>query len=147
MTIGEKLKDLPTASGIYIHKNEAGKIIYVGKAKNLRSRVRQYFQSSRNMDPKTRQLVRLITDFEFIVVDNEVEALVLESKTSHRGSGRRSRPAAGDKKSRRRRPPGSVVGGVGLLVDGSPGAAGLPLIQSSFTHHPTPTGGDLQVGA
>ncbi len=79
MTIAEKLKDLPTASGIYIHKNEAGKIIYVGKAKNLRSRVRQYFQSSRNMDPKTRQLVRLIADFEFIVVDNEVEALVLES--------------------------------------------------------------------
>ena len=79
MTIAEKLKDLPTASGIYIHKNEAGKIIYVGKAKNLRSRVRQYFQSSRNMDPKTRQLVRFIADFEFIVVDNEVEALVLES--------------------------------------------------------------------
>ncbi len=79
MTIAEKLKDLPTASGIYIHKNEAGKIIYVGKAKNLRSRVRQYFQSSRNMDPKTRQLVRFIADFEFIVVDSEVEALVLES--------------------------------------------------------------------
>ena len=79
MTIAEKLKDLPTASGIYIHKNEAGKIIYVGKAKNLRSRIRQYFQSSRNMDPKTRQLVRFIADFEFIVVDNEVEALVLES--------------------------------------------------------------------
>ena len=79
MTITEKLKDLPTASGIYIHKNEAGKIIYVGKAKNLRSRVRQYFQSSRNMDPKTRQLVRFIADFEFIIVDNEVEALVLES--------------------------------------------------------------------
>src|SRR5476651_114041 len=70
---------LPTDSGIYIHKNEAGRIIYVGKAKNLRSRVRQYFQSSRNMDPKTRQLVRLIVDFEFIVVDNEVEALILES--------------------------------------------------------------------
>ncbi len=79
MSIAEKLKDLPTASGIYIHKNAVGKIIYVGKAKNLRSRVRQYFQSSRNMDPKTRQLVRLIEDFEFIVVDNEVEALVLES--------------------------------------------------------------------
>ena len=79
MTIADKLKDLPTASGIYIHKNAAGKIIYVGKAKNLRSRVRQYFQSSRNMDPKTRQLVRFIADIEFIVVDNEVEALVLES--------------------------------------------------------------------
>ncbi|MEP6947470.1 MAG: excinuclease ABC subunit UvrC [Acidobacteriota bacterium] len=79
MTLDEKLKSLPVASGIYLHKNAAGKIIYVGKAKNLRSRVRQYFQSSRNMDPKTRQLVRLIADLEFIVVDNEVEALVLES--------------------------------------------------------------------
>ncbi len=79
MTIEEKLKTLPTDSGIYIHRNEAGRIIYVGKAKNLRSRVRQYFQSSRNLDPKTRKLVSLIADFEFIVVDNEVEALVLES--------------------------------------------------------------------
>lgn len=79
MTIADKLKDLPTAAGIYLHKNAAGKIIYVGKAKNLRSRVRQYFQSSRHQDPKTRQLVRLIADFELIVVDNEVEALVLES--------------------------------------------------------------------
>jgi excinuclease ABC subunit C len=79
MTIADKLKDLPTSAGIYLHKNAAGKIIYVGKAKNLRNRVRQYFQSSRHQDPKTRQLVRLIADFEFIVVDNEVEALVLES--------------------------------------------------------------------
>ena len=70
---------LPTDAGIYIHKNEGGKIIYIGKAKNLRNRVRSYFHSSRNHDPKTRQLVKLIADFEFIVVDNEVEALVLES--------------------------------------------------------------------
>lgn len=79
MTIAEKLKLLPTDAGIYIHKNAGGKIIYVGKAKNLRNRVRSYFQSSRNHDPKTRQLVKVIADFEFIVVDNEVEALVLES--------------------------------------------------------------------
>lgn len=79
MTIAEKLKQLPTSPGIYLHKNAAGKIIYVGKAKNLRNRVRSYFQSSRNMDPKTRRMVKLIADFEFIVVDNEVEALVLES--------------------------------------------------------------------
>ncbi|MCC6824678.1 MAG: excinuclease ABC subunit UvrC [Acidobacteria bacterium] len=78
-TLKEKLKTLPTRAGIYIHKNAAGKIIYVGKAKNLRNRVRSYFQSSRNHDPKTRQLVKNIADFEFIVVDNEVEALVLES--------------------------------------------------------------------
>lgn len=79
MTIAEKLKTLPTDAGIYIHRNEAGKIIYVGKAKNLRNRVRSYFHASRNHDPKTRQLVKLIADFEFIVVDNEVEALVLEA--------------------------------------------------------------------
>src|SRR3982750_1241409 len=79
MTISEKLKMLPTSSGIYLHKNADGKIIYVGKAKNLRNRVRSYFQSSRNMDPKTRRLVKYIQDFEFIVVDNEVEALVLEA--------------------------------------------------------------------
>lgn len=79
MAIADKLKTLPTSAGIYIHKNAMGKILYVGKAKNLRNRVRSYFQSSRNHDPKTRQLVKQITDFEFIVVDNEVEALVLES--------------------------------------------------------------------
>ena len=79
MTLAEKLKNVPTNAGIYIHKNASGKIIYVGKAKNLRNRVRSYFHSSRNHDPKTRQLVRFIADFEFIVVDNEVEALVLES--------------------------------------------------------------------
>ncbi|HEX6126333.1 MAG TPA: GIY-YIG nuclease family protein, partial [Pyrinomonadaceae bacterium] len=75
----EKLKSVPVAAGIYLHKNAAGKILYVGKAKNLRNRVRQYFQSSKNHDAKTRRLVRSIVDFEFIVVDNEVEALVLES--------------------------------------------------------------------
>jgi excinuclease ABC subunit C len=79
MTLDEKLKRLPAAAGIYLHKNSAGKIIYVGKAKNLRNRVRQYFQTSRNADWKARQLHKLIADFEFIVVDNEVEALVLES--------------------------------------------------------------------
>jgi excinuclease ABC subunit C len=75
----EKLKNLPISPGVYIHKNSDGKIIYIGKAKNLRSRVRSYFQSSRNHDFKTVQLVKRIVDFEYIVVDNEVEALVLES--------------------------------------------------------------------
>jgi excinuclease ABC subunit C len=79
MTLAEKLKNLPTRSGVYIHKNADGKIIYIGKAKNLRNRVRQYFQSSKNHDFKTKELVKRIADFEFIVVDSEVEALVLES--------------------------------------------------------------------
>jgi excinuclease ABC subunit C len=79
MTLEEKLKNLPAQPGVYLHKNAEGKIIYVGKAKSLKNRVRQYFQSSRNQDRKTRELVKRIADFEFIVVDNEVEALVLES--------------------------------------------------------------------
>ena len=58
MTLEEKLKNLPTGPGVYLHKDEAGKIIYVGKAKNLRNRVRSYFQSGRGHDPKTRELVR-----------------------------------------------------------------------------------------
>jgi excinuclease ABC subunit C len=75
----EKLKNLPVSAGVYIHKNADGKIIYIGKAKNLRNRVRSYFQSSKNHDLKTRELVKRIVDFEFIVVDSEIEALVLES--------------------------------------------------------------------
>lgn len=78
-SLEEKLKNLPVSPGVYLHKDEAGKIIYVGKAKNLRNRVRSYFQSGRGHDPKTRELVRRIRDLEFIVTDTEVEALVLES--------------------------------------------------------------------
>jgi len=79
LTLEEKLKNLPTSPGVYLHKDEAGKIIYVGKAKNLRNRVRSYFQSGRGHDAKTRELVRRIRDLEFIVTDTEVEALVLEA--------------------------------------------------------------------
>src|SRR5215207_9711567 len=79
LTLEEKLKNLPTAPGVYLHKDVSGKIIYVGKAKNLRNRVRSYFQSGRGHDRKTRELVRRISDLEFIVTDTEVEALVLES--------------------------------------------------------------------
>ena len=79
MTLDEKLQNLPTQPGCYIHKNAKGHIIYVGKAKVLRNRVRQYFQSSRAMDAKTQELVSRICDFEIIVTDTEKEALVLES--------------------------------------------------------------------
>ncbi|HMS40216.1 MAG TPA: excinuclease ABC subunit UvrC [Pyrinomonadaceae bacterium] len=79
MTLDEKIKSLPTDAGVYIHKNSDGKIIYIGKAKNLKNRVRSYFQSGKNHDKKTREVVKRIVDFEFIVVDTEVEALVLES--------------------------------------------------------------------
>ncbi|MEP6902762.1 MAG: excinuclease ABC subunit UvrC, partial [Actinomycetota bacterium] len=79
MTLEEKIKSLPLDAGVYLHKNADGTIIYVGKAKNLKNRVRSYFQSGKNHDAKTRELVKRIADFEFIVVDSEVEALVLES--------------------------------------------------------------------
>ncbi len=79
MTLEDKLKNLPLAPGVYLHKDAGGKIIYVGKAKNLRSRVRSYFQSSRNHDAKTRELVKRIKDLEYIVTDTEIEALILEA--------------------------------------------------------------------
>ncbi len=79
MSLTEKLKNIPTNPGVYIHKDGKGKIIYIGKAKNLKNRVRQYFQSGKGKGRKTNRLMTLIVDFEFIVVDNEVEALVLES--------------------------------------------------------------------
>ena len=79
MTLDEKLKNLPLAPGVYLHKDAGGKIIYVGKAKSLRNRVRSYFQSSRNHDAKTRELVKRIKDLEYIVTDTEVEALILEA--------------------------------------------------------------------
>ena len=83
MTLEQKLKEIPTSPGVYLHKDAAGKILYIGKAKNLRSRVRQYFQAGQlpqfGYDIKTRELVRQIADVEFIVTDNEVEALILEA--------------------------------------------------------------------
>lgn len=78
MSLEEKLKEIPTSAGVYLYKDSAGKIIYIGKAKRLRSRVRSYFQA-RPFDRKTDALVRQIADVEFIVTDNEVEALVLEA--------------------------------------------------------------------
>lgn len=79
MTLDEKLELLPAQPGCYIYKNARGEIIYVGKAKVLRNRVRQYFQNSRAMDAKTQELVARIADLEFIVTDTEKEALVLEA--------------------------------------------------------------------
>jgi len=72
------LDTLPTRPGCYIMKNASGTIIYVGKAVNLRNRVRSYFHDGHDQDHKTRQLVRNISDIEWIVVDSELEALILE---------------------------------------------------------------------
>ena len=75
----EKLSTLPDKPGVYLHKDDNNEVIYVGKAASLKNRVRQYFQSSRNMDSKVRALVSHITDFEYIVTGNEIEALILEN--------------------------------------------------------------------
>ena len=74
----EKLDSLPTKPGCYLYKDTTGQIIYVGKAINLRSRVRSYFHKSANHMGKTRRLVETICDLEYIVVESELEALVLE---------------------------------------------------------------------
>ena len=76
--IKDALKQLPDSPGVYIHKDSLGNVIYVGKAVSLRNRVRQYFQSSRNMEPKVRSMVSQISEFEYITVDSEMEALILE---------------------------------------------------------------------
>jgi excinuclease ABC subunit C len=79
MELREKVAELPLQPGVYLFQDAAGKIIYVGKARSLRPRVRSYFLESRVLDAKTGSLVREITDFEYIVVDNEKEALALEN--------------------------------------------------------------------
>ena len=75
-TIKHKLELLPDSPGCYLHKNKYGNIIYVGKAKNLKNRVRSYFRGA--YDTKTEALVSEIVDFEYIVTDSNIEALLLE---------------------------------------------------------------------
>ena len=85
-SVQDKLKQVPTEPGVYQFLNSAQKIIYIGKAKNLRNRVRSYFQKSKYQSPKNVTMVRHITDLEWIVVRNEVEALMTEAnliKTHH----------------------------------------------------------------
>ncbi|MEA5057671.1 MAG: excinuclease ABC subunit UvrC [Anaerotignum propionicum] len=76
--ISEELKKLPQKPGVYLMKNDKEQIIYVGKAINLKNRVRQYFQSNKNLTAKTRAMVPQIVEFEYIVTDSELEALILE---------------------------------------------------------------------
>ncbi len=79
MSLEEKLARLPDRPGIYIYRDAKAQVLYVGKAASLRSRVRSYFQESRPRDPKTDALVRQIRDLEYVVTDNELEALMLEA--------------------------------------------------------------------
>lgn len=78
MVTAEDLKLLPDKPGVYLMKDVNGKIIYVGKAVSLKNRVRSYFQSSRNLSPKTQSMVKQIDRLEYITTNTEVEALVLE---------------------------------------------------------------------
>ncbi|MFQ9614052.1 MAG: excinuclease ABC subunit UvrC, partial [Clostridium butyricum] len=73
-----QLKILPDKPGVYLMKNSLGEIIYVGKAKVLKNRVRQYFQNSKNHSEKVKAMVKNIAEFEYIVTDSEMEALILE---------------------------------------------------------------------
>ena len=77
--ITEELKKLPTSPGVYLMHNDRDEIIYIGKAINLKNRVRQYFQSSRNKTAKIKKMVSHIAWFEYILTDSELEALILES--------------------------------------------------------------------
>jgi len=79
VALPEKLENLPAGPGVYQHKDAEGKVLYVGKAKNLRNRVRQYFQKSRGVDPRIERMLSKATDLELIVTDSEVEALILEA--------------------------------------------------------------------
>ena len=79
MDLLEKIRTLPTSPGVYLYKNAEGEVIYVGKAKNLRSRVRSYFLEGASENAKTGTLVREAVDLDYIVVDNEKEALALEN--------------------------------------------------------------------
>jgi excinuclease ABC subunit C len=75
-----KLKTLPRSAGVYFHKDASGEIIYVGKAAVLKNRVKQYFQSTRDMDVKTRALVAEIADTDWIETESEIDALFLEGE-------------------------------------------------------------------
>ncbi|MBO5103065.1 MAG: excinuclease ABC subunit UvrC [Clostridia bacterium] len=79
MDLQTKIKELPTNSGVYIMKDINGEVIYVGKAKNLKNRVSQYFQHSKNHTLKVTSMVKNIADFRYIITPNEAEALALEN--------------------------------------------------------------------
>jgi excinuclease ABC subunit C len=79
MDLPQKIRSLPASAGVYLYKNAEGEVIYVGKAKNLRSRVSSYFHEGRWLDAKTGTLVREAVDVDYIVVANNKEALALEN--------------------------------------------------------------------
>lgn len=77
--VSEKVANLPLSPGVYIYRDKNGSVLYVGKAKKLRNRVRSYFQESRNVDGRIKTMVSKIDDLEVVVTDSEAEALILEN--------------------------------------------------------------------
>ena len=75
----DRLKYVPLQPGVYLYRDKEGRVIYVGKARVLRSRMRSYFQNPAGMDPKVRAMMAKVSDFDYIVTGTEVEALILES--------------------------------------------------------------------
>ena len=78
-SLKERVKELPTTPGVYLMKNESDKIIYVGKAKNLKNRVRSYFTNNKDQSVKTLYLVNQIRHIDYLLTKTEVEAFLLEA--------------------------------------------------------------------
>ena len=89
----ESIKEFPTQSGVYLMKNNLDKIIYVGKAKNVRNRVKSYFQDSKDHSTKTKALVLNICEIEYILTKTEVEAFLLEASLIKKLEAEGSQPA------------------------------------------------------
>src|ERR1700739_4351086 len=77
---GEKVKQFPTGPGVYLMKDSLGRVLYVGKAKNLRNRASHYFTQAAQEDPRTSDLVKLIADIDSLPAESEVDALLLEAR-------------------------------------------------------------------
>ena len=75
----EKVSNVSTKPGVYILKDCKDRVLYVGKAKNLKNRLKSYFQRTDSLDPRKSSMVKLITDFTYIITENELEALILEA--------------------------------------------------------------------
>ena len=94
MDLQQKLDELPKSSGVYMFRGQNGEILYVGKARTLKSRVRSYFQEARVDSPRLDRLVERIRDVEVVVTDTEREALVLENLEIEVTHGIQRQPAA-----------------------------------------------------
>ncbi len=95
MDLYEKIRGLPTQPGVYLYKNAEGEVIYVGKANNLRSRVRSYLLEASQANAKTGSLMREAVDLEYILVANESEALALETNLIKQRQPALQHPAQG----------------------------------------------------